>query len=162
MGWSSAQSLPWQPLRRVPPTAFSGSGLHSPERVAGWGCPLFSAFPCQTTIGRFPHAHQPFWGLPFPSNDDLIPKCSVKGAPIQISGTAFLSPSPYKVRFLSQDWESAECKATQLTHPMSRSLPRLSRPAPVSSDISIAPRTEVEDSERQDFLGDCNVVFLSF
>lgn len=58
---------------------------------------------------------------------------------MQISGTAFSSQSPYMVQSLSQERESGECKAAQLIHQLSLSLPKLSLPTPVSSDVSTAP-----------------------
>lgn len=103
------------------------------------GLPLFSSFSWQTTIGSGFFMLTNLSGVSLLVNSDLIPKCNLKGALMQISGTAFSSQSPYMVQSLSQDRESGECKAAQLIHQLSLSLPKLSLPTPVSSDVSTAP-----------------------
>lgn len=72
---------PLKPLQRITPTTFSGSALH---RQAQLDCtevvPSSLSLPDYKS-SQFLHTHQLFRGLPFPGNNDLIPKCNFKRIP---------------------------------------------------------------------------------
>lgn len=151
-GWSSAQSLPLHPLPRVTPTTFSASSPHSQEQSSCKGavpCSLIFSLP-DHSWPWFLHADQPSWGLPFAGYNELIPKCNFKGVPVQISGAAVLSPSPYMVQSLNHHRDSAEC--TQLIHQLSLCLPERACPLQFPVTSALHPEQKARATQGPDSL----------
>lgn len=83
---------PLKPLQRITPTAFSGSALHPQAQLDCTESAPSSLSSPDCKSSQFLHTHQLFWGLPFPGNNDLIPKCNLRGSLGQIGTTASLEP----------------------------------------------------------------------